>query len=92
MVKEVSAGANADVRSEGVLPPTNLAALQEVPVELTVAGRIRDTVALLYQLGQTRRFLTAKDVKLCAVAGGQPPEPLTTLTVAGYLLPAAGGN
>jgi len=49
-------------------------------------------VALLYQLGRTSRLLTAKDVKLCVVAGGQPPELLTTLTVAGYLLPAAGGN
>jgi Type II secretion system (T2SS), protein M subtype b len=81
-----------DVRSERVLPPTNLAGLQEVPVELTVASSIRDTVALLYQLGRIRRLLTAKDVKLCVVAGGPPPELLTTLTVAGYLLPAAGGN
>jgi hypothetical protein len=92
VVKEVPAGANADVRSERVLPPTNLAALQEVPVELTVASSIRDTVALLYQLGRTRRLLTAKDVKLCVVAVGEPRELLTTLTVAGYLLPAAGGN
>lgn len=92
VVKEVPAGANVDARSERVLPPTNLAELQEVPVELTVGGSIRDTVALLYQLGRIRRLLTAKDVKLCVVAGGQPPELLTTLTVAGYLLPAAGGN
>ena len=61
VVKEVPAGANVDARSERVLPPTNLAELQEVPVELTVAV-------------------------------GQPRELLTTLTVAGYLLPAAGGN
>jgi hypothetical protein len=92
VVKEVPAGANVNARSERVLPPTNLAELQEVPVELTVAGSIRDTVALLYHLVRTRRLLTAKDVKLCVVAGGQPPELLTTLTVAGYLLPAAGGN
>jgi type II secretion system (T2SS) protein M len=92
VVKEVPAGANVDVRSERVLPRTNFAGLQEVPVELTVAGSIRDTVVLLYQLGRTSRLLTAKDVKLCVVAGGQPPELLTTLTVAGYLLPAAGGN
>jgi len=92
VVKEVPAGANVDVRSERVLPPTNLAGLQEVPVELTVASSIRDTVALLYQLGRTSRLLTATDVKLCVVAVGQPRELLTTLTVAGYLLPAAGGN
>jgi hypothetical protein len=65
VVKEVPAGANADVRSERVLPPTNLAGLQEVPVELTVASSIRDTVALPYQLGRTSRLLTAKDVN-CA--------------------------
>ena len=92
VVKEVPAGANVDVRSERVLPPTNLPGLQKVPVELTVAGSIRDTVALLYQLGRTSRLLTAKDVKLCVVAVGQPRERLTTLTVAGSLLPAAGGN
>ena len=92
MVNEVPAGANVDVRSERVLPPTNLAGLQEVPVELTVASSIRDTVALLYQLGRTNRLFTAKDVKLCVIAVGQPGELLTTLTVAGYLLPAAGGN
>jgi len=92
VVKEVPAGANVDVRSERVLPPTNLAGLQEVPVELTVASSIRDTVALLYQLGRTSRLLTAKDVKLCVIAVGQPRERLTTLTVAGSLLPAAGGN
>ena len=92
VVKEVPAGANVDVRSERVLPPTNLAGLQEVPVELTVGGSIRDSVALLYQLGRTSRLLTAKDVKLCVVAAGQPRELLTTLTVAGYFLPAAGGH
>jgi hypothetical protein len=92
VVKEVPTGANVDVRSERVLPPTNLAGLQEVPVELTVAGSMRDTVALFYLLGRTSRLLTANGVKLCVVAVGQPPELLTTLTVAGYLLPAAGGN
>jgi hypothetical protein len=91
VVKEVPAGANVDVRSERVLPSTNLAGLQEVPVELTVASSIRDTVALLYQRGRTSRLLTAKDVKLCVIVVGQPRELLTTLTVAGYLLPAAGG-
>ena len=38
VVKEVQAGANVDARSERVLLPTDLAELQEVPVELTVAG------------------------------------------------------
>jgi Tfp pilus assembly protein PilO len=74
------------------LPPTNLAGLQEVPIELIVAGSIRDTVALLSQLGRTSRLLTVMDVKLRMVAVGQPRELLTTLTVAGNLLPAVGGD
>jgi Tfp pilus assembly protein PilO len=89
VVKEVAAGANLEVRSERVLPPTNLAGLQEVPIELIVAGSIRDTVARLSQLGRTSRLLTVMDVKLRMVAVGQL---LTTLTVAGYLLPAVGGD
>ena len=60
--------------------------------ELTVAGSIRDIVALLSQIERTSRLLTVKDVKVRVVAVGQPRELLTTLTVAGYLLPTAGGN
>jgi Tfp pilus assembly protein PilO len=92
VVKEVAAGANVDVRSERVLPPTELAGIQEVPIELTVAGSVRDIVALLSQIERTSRLLTVKDVKVRVVAVGQPRELLTTLTVAGYLLPTAGGN
>lgn len=93
VVKEVAASANVDVRSERVLPPTtDPTGLQEVPIELTVAGSIRDTVALLSQIERTSRLLTVKDVKVRVVAVGQPRELLTTLTVAGYLLPAAGRN
>src|SRR5438876_3692193 len=50
VVKEVTTSANVDVRSERVLPPNELAGLQEVPIELTVAGNLRDTVALLAQI------------------------------------------
>ena len=94
LVKEVAAATNVDVRSERVLPPTDLTELLEVPIELTVAGSIRDTVALLYQIEHTPRLLTVKDVKVRVVAIGQPRELLTTLTVAGYLLapPAAGSR
>jgi Tfp pilus assembly protein PilO len=92
VVKEVAAGANVDVRSERVLPPTELAGLQEVSIELTVAGSIRDTVALLSQIERTSRLLTVKDVKVRVVAVGQPRDLMTTLTIAGYLLPTAGAN
>ena len=93
LVKDVAASANAEVRSERVLPPTELSGLQEVPIELTVAGSIRETMALLYQIERTPRLLAIKEVKVRVVAVGQPRELLTTLTVAGYLLsPAAGGS
>lgn len=92
VVKEVATAANVDVRSERVLPPSEVAGLQEVPIELTVAGSIRDTVALLFQIERTSRLLTVKDVKMRVVAVGQPRELLTTLVVAGYLLPAAGAG
>jgi Tfp pilus assembly protein PilO len=92
VVKEVAAAANVDVRSERVLPPSEVSGLQEVPIELTVAGSIRDTVELLSRMERTSRLLTVKDVKVRVVAVGQPRELLTTLTVAGYLLPAAGTN
>lgn len=92
VVKDVAAGANVDVRSERVLPTTDISGLQEVPIELTVAGSIRDTVALLSRIERTSRLLTVKDVKVRVVGLGQPRELLTTLTVAGYLLPSAGAN
>jgi len=92
VVKDVAAGANVDVRSERVLPTTDVSGLQEVPIELTVAGSIRDTVALLSRIERTSRLLKVKDVKVRVVAVGQPRELLTTLTVAGYLLPTAGAN
>ncbi len=38
------------------------------------------------------RLLALKDVKIRVVAVGQPRELLTTLTVAGYLLPGAAGQ
>ena len=94
VVKDVAAAANVEVRSERVMPPADMGGLQEVPIELTVAGTIRETVALLYQIERTPRLLTVKDVKLRVVAVGQPRGLLTTLTVAGYLLstPGAGSN
>lgn len=91
LVKEVAAAANVDVRSERVLPPVDLAGLQEVPIELTVTGNMRETMTLLYQIERTTRLLTVRDIKVRVVAVGQPRELLTTLTVAGYLLPPPAG-
>jgi Tfp pilus assembly protein PilO len=94
VVKDVAASASVEVRSERVMPTADMAGLMEVPIELTVAGSIRETVALLYQIERTPRLLTVKDVKMRVVGVGQPRGLLTTLTVAGYLLPAppAGSN
>lgn len=93
LVEEVAAAAKVDVRSERVLPTADLAGLQEVPIELTVGGSIRETMTLLYQIERTPRLLTVRDVKIRAVAVGQQRDLLTTLIVAGYLLaPPVGVN
>ena len=83
-------GGSLEVRSERVLPPADHQGLQEIGIELTLVGSIRDLVAALARLERTDRLLVLKDVKIRVVAPGQPRELLTTLTVAGYLLPGAG--
>lgn len=87
LTKELAAGATVEVRSERVLPTTDVGGLQEIPIELTVAGTIREIVTLLSQLERANRLLTVKDIKIRVVARGQPRELLTTLIVAGYLRP-----
>lgn len=89
LTKDLLVGANMEVRSERVLPASEQHGLLEVPIELTLMGNIRDTVAALSRLEGSGRLLTLKDVKIRVVAVGQPRELLTTLTVAGYLLPGA---
>jgi type II secretory pathway component PulM len=87
LVKDAAAGSNMDVRSERVLPASEREGLQEVPIEIVIAGSIRDTVATLYRIQHSDRLLTVKDLKIRVMAIGQPRELLTTLTVAGYVLP-----
>ncbi len=89
IVKDLMIGSNVEVRSERVLPVSDRDGLQEVPIEMTIVGSIRDTVAALARLEHTDRLLVLKDVKIRVVGVGQPRELLTTLTVAGYLLPGA---
>jgi len=86
LVKEVAAGAQVEVRSERVLPTVERGGLAEVPIEITVAGGIRESVNLLYQLERTGKLLTVQDLKLRVVSLGQPKDLLTTVTVSGYLL------
>ena len=89
LVKDLLAAGNVEVRSERVLPASDQNGLQEVPIELTIMGSIRDTVNALSRLERADRLLALKDLKIRVVAVGQPRELLTTLTVAGYLLPGA---
>ena len=90
LVKELLPSGGVEVRSERVLPPADHQGLQEIGLELTLVGSIRDTVAVLARLERTDRLLALKDVRIRVVAPGQPRELLTTLTVAGYLLPDLG--
>ncbi len=87
VIKDLLPAGSVEIRSERVLPPSDLQGLQEVGIELTLVGNIRDTVTALARLEGADRLLALRDVKIRVVAPGQPRELLTTLTVAGYLLP-----
>lgn len=87
LVKGLLGDASVEVRSERVLPASDLQGLQEVSIELAFMAGIRDTVIALARLERAPQLLALKDVKIRVVAVGQPRELLTTLVVAGYLLP-----
>lgn len=87
LVKELLGDVSVEVRSERVLPASDLQGLQEVSIELAVTGSIRDTVIALSRLERAPQILALKDVKIRVVAVGQPGELLTTIVIAGYLLP-----
>ncbi len=89
LVKELASRSNVEVRSERILTPVERGRLLEVPLEITVAGGIRDLVTLLYRLEGTEKTLTLQDLKVRVVSVGQPKELLTTLVVSGYILPSA---
>jgi type II secretory pathway component PulM len=87
VMKDLASGAAVDVRSERVLAPQQLPGVLEIPVELTVAGSIRQIVTLLARLERASSTVAVKDVKIRVAASGQPRELLATLLVAGYLRP-----
>jgi hypothetical protein len=89
LVKSLAEQAGAEVRSERILSLVDRGGLQEVPIEITVASGLRETVRLLYDLEHTTKILTVQDVKVRLVAVGQARDLLTTFTVSGYLLPSA---
>jgi len=88
LVKELAGQSSVEVRSERILPPVERGSLLEIPLELTVAGGIRDVLTLLYRLEGTTKILTLQELKVRVVSVGQPKELLTTLTVSGYVLPS----
>ena len=88
LVKDLASGVGVEVRSERVLPTVDRSGLVEVPIEITVAGGIRETVNLLSRIDQTPKLLTLQDFRMRVVSLGQPRDLLTTLTVSGYLLGA----
>jgi type II secretory pathway component PulM len=87
LVKERISGASVEVRSERVLPVSDQQGLQEISIELAFMGGIRDTVTVLAGLERSPYLLALKDLKIRVVTVGQPRELLTTLVVAGYLMP-----
>lgn len=89
LVKELLGDASVEVRSERVLPASDLQGLQEVSIELAIMGSIRETVTALSRFERAPQLLALKDVKIRVVAVGQPRELLTTVVIAGYLLPGA---
>ena len=89
LVKDVAASSNMEVRSERILPATDREGLLEVPIEIVIAGSIRDTMTALYRLEHTERQLMIKDLKIRLVTVGQPRDLMTTITLAGYMMPDA---
>jgi len=89
LIKAVAEQAGAEMRSERILPLVERGGLQEIPIEITVASGLRETVRLLFDLEHTTKTLTVQDVKVRVVAVGQARDLLTTFTVSGYLLPGA---
>lgn len=85
IMKDLASGASVDVRSERVLPPQELSGVLEIPLELTVAGSIRQIVTLLARLERATSTVAVKDLKIRVAASGQPRELVATLLVAGYL-------
>lgn len=87
IMKTLASGASVEVRSERVLAPQDLSGVLEIPIELTVAGSIRQIVTLLSRLERAPSVLSVKDLKIRVAAPGQPRELAATLVVSGYLRP-----
>jgi Tfp pilus assembly protein PilO len=89
LAKDTAALAKTEVRSERILPPVERGPLLEVPVEIAVSGGIRELVDFLARLDSAPKLLTVQEVRIRVVNPSQPRDLLATLTLSGFVLPAA---
>lgn len=87
IAKDVAAQARTEIRSERILPAVERGALLEIPIEIAVAGEIRQLVDLLTRLEAAPKLLVVQDLRIRVVNVSQPRELLTTLTLSGFILP-----
>jgi Tfp pilus assembly protein PilO len=92
LVKDMAAQARTEVRSERILPPADRGELLEIPVEIAVSCEIRQLVDLLARLDSAPKLLPVQELKIRVVNMTQPKDLLVTLTVSGFVLPAAPGK
>lgn len=88
LLKAVARQAGADVRSARILPPVERDGLLEIPIEITVAGGLKEVVRLLHELEGSQKLLTVQALSV-KVGPGLPRDLITALTVSGYLIPGA---
>lgn len=87
IAKDVAAQARTEIRSERILPSVERGDLLEIPIEIAVAGDIRQLVDLLSRLEGAPKLMVVQDLKVRVVNVNQPRELLTTLTLSGFILP-----
>ncbi|MGH7323414.1 MAG: type II secretion system protein GspM [Candidatus Rokuibacteriota bacterium] len=87
LVKEMAAQAATEVRSERILTPVERGEMLEIPLEITVAGEIRQLVDLLSRLDRAPKLLAVQDLRVRVVNISQPKDLLATLTLSGFILP-----
>lgn len=87
IAKDVAAQARTEIRSERILPAVERGELLEIPIEIAVAGDIRQLVDLLTRLEAAPKLMVVQDLKVRVVNVNQPRELLTTLTLSGFILP-----
>ncbi len=87
LTKDMAAQASTEIRSERILPPVERGELLEIPIEIAVAGEIRQLVELLGRVERAQKLMAVQDLKVRVVNVTRPRELLATLTVSGFILP-----